>query len=342
MSIRADAVRMVVFLLVGLLTAGLLYSTVSRARFGVDTTSYSAVFADVSALQPGDLVRVAGVRVGQVTEVALRSDDQVLVTFEVQRSQPVLRSTRALIRYENLVGDRYFELAEGPGSTDPLPAGATIPAARTSPALDLDVLLNGFRPLFQGLEPAQVNQLASDIVATLQGRAGTVESLLAHTASLTGTIADRDQVIGELVDNLNAVLGTLDDRDRQLAATLSELQRLVSGLADDRGRIGDALAQINTFSSDLTGLLTEARPPLRGTIEQLGRTATALDENREAVRQALHDIPAAHARLMRAGSHGAFFNFYLCSVQIKITGPDGEPVHSPVVGSNRNTPRCEG
>ena len=88
---------------------------------------------------------------------------------------------------------------------------------RTTPALDLTVLFNGFKPLFQALSPADINKLSYEIVQVFQGEGGTLESLLAHTASVTSTLADRDQVIGDLIDNLNEVLDHLGDRDEQLS-----------------------------------------------------------------------------------------------------------------------------
>ena len=47
--------------------------------------------------------------------------------------------SRAAVRYLNLVGDRYLELTEGPGSTRILAPGSQIPLDHTAPALDLDL-----------------------------------------------------------------------------------------------------------------------------------------------------------------------------------------------------------
>ncbi len=101
------------------------------------------------------------------------------------------------MRYKNLIGDRYLELSDGNGQGNPLPDGATIPAQRTSPALDLDTLLNGFKPLFTGLDPTQINAVSTEIIQVFQGESGTVSSLLTTVGALTSTLADRDQLIGE-------------------------------------------------------------------------------------------------------------------------------------------------
>lgn len=341
MTFRGAATRVGIFVLISALAGVLLYTTVSRGRIGVDTRSYTAVFADVSALEEGDEVRIAGVRVGQVTELALRAGNRIEVDFTVRDGQPVTRGTRAVVRYADLINGRYLELVRGHGQHAELAAGGEIPLEHTSPAIDLNVLLGGFKPLFRGLQPEQINKLASDIVGTLQGNGGTVRSLLRHTASLTRTLADRDEVIGDLVNNLNAVLDTFDQRGERVGEMVSSLQRLVSGLANDRGEIGSAIEQIDGLASQVTGLLADVRQPLQGTLDAAHRIATTLDENSAAVGKALNDLPAAYRRLHRVGSYGSFFNFYLCSVQVKITGPDGKPMLLPAIGSNSKTARCQ-
>ncbi|MCK5751676.1 MAG: MCE family protein, partial [Mycobacterium sp.] len=146
-----------------------LFLVFSDARTG-DTNEYSAVFTDASRLKTGDTVRIAGIRVGTVTDVELQQDRNVLVTFDADRDIALTQGTNAAIRYLNLVGDRYVELLDSPESTKILPAGGRIPEDRTAPALDLDLLLGGLKPVIQGLNPEDVNALTSSLVQILQGQ----------------------------------------------------------------------------------------------------------------------------------------------------------------------------
>lgn len=114
-----------------------------------------------------DRTRAAGVEVGKVT--LIDGDKQVLVDFTVDRSLSLDQATTASIRYLNLIGDRYLELGRG-HSGQRLAPGATIPLEHTHPALDLDALLGGFRPLFQTLDPDKVNSIASSIITVFQGQ----------------------------------------------------------------------------------------------------------------------------------------------------------------------------
>ena len=180
---------------------------------------------------PGSDVKIAGVQVGQVKSVKVDGKN-ALVTFTVDKDVTVRRSVQARIRYQNLVGQRYVSLSEAAGNAEILPAGSTIPLAQTAPALDLTVLFDGFKPLFQGLTPKDVNQLTAEIIATLQGEGGSVDQLLVHTASITNTIADRDAVVGQLITNLDSVLATVDKRDN----TLDQLDRPAAALRVRSGR----------------------------------------------------------------------------------------------------------
>jgi phospholipid/cholesterol/gamma-HCH transport system substrate-binding protein len=333
-NVRADAIRLAVFATVGALILVLLYLTLGETRLG-PTKDYRVVMADASGLEAGDVVRVAGVRVGQVDglSVADGGENLVEVAFHVEEDQPLTDATQVLVRYENLLGDRYLELQQPPGEGAPLAAGATIPVDRTTPALDLDVLLNGFRPLFRGLEPGQVNELASNLIATLQGRGGTVESLLARTGSLTNGLADDGKAITSLIDNLDVLLGSLDSRDAQLRQTIGKFRTLVSGLAKDKDPIAASVTSINQMAATLADLFHEGREPFKQTVIAVKDLAKLLNTNTRTLNKVLASLPGAYQTLDRIASHGNIFNFYLCSAQVAISGPGGKTIRTPVVRS---------
>ena len=320
MKTLPSLIKLVVFIVVTVLATGLLAATIGNLRFG-GTTSYEALFTDATGLLKGDDVRIAGVRVGEVDGVAVaRQGDRSVarVTFNVDSDRPVAVSTRAQIRYRNLVGQRYVALSEGAGSGRALTEHGTIPLRQTRPALDLTVLFNGFKPLFAALNPQDVNAFAMEIIKTLQGEAGDVNSLLGHTASLTSTLADRDAVIGRTIDNLNAVLGSVDERGKQLSTLISELQRFVSGLATDRQAIGASLTNIANLADATAGLVKEGRPAIRADVKELGAVAGNLDDNKKVVAGVLQRLPNKLDTITRTATYGSWFNFYLCDFEGRV------------------------
>jgi phospholipid/cholesterol/gamma-HCH transport system substrate-binding protein len=325
-------VKLIAFAVVTVLATAVLATTISNASFTTGDT-YHAVFTDVAGVNKGDDVRIAGVRVGEVKDIQVYHRDKAMLTFTVDRGKDLPRSTRAVIRWRNLIGQRYVALTEGVGSQATMPAGATIPLSQTAPALDLDSLFNGFKPLFQALDPKQVNTLANEIVQTLQGEGSSVNSLLSHTASLTNNLADRDKVIGELIDNLDAVVGNLSRHDSQLNDLLIQLQRFIGGLSDDRDAILGSLGDINALALNTGNLVKDVRPSVHGDVRNLGRLSKNLDDNRDVLQKQLKEIPDRANKLSRTGSYGSWFNFFMCDFDGKIVLPTGQ-VMSPTFHSD--------
>ena len=140
------------------------------------------MFSNASGLRAGQFVRASGVEVGKVSKVEL-IDGGSAGQGRLRRRPvlPLFQATTASIRYLNLIGDRYLELKRG-DNDQRLPAGGTIPMERTEPALDLDALIGGFRPLFRALDPDKVNNIAQSIITVFQGQGGTINDILDQTA----------------------------------------------------------------------------------------------------------------------------------------------------------------
>lgn len=287
--------------------------------FGTTGQLVRAEFSSASRLAPGDQVRVAAVVSGQVQEVELTSDSHALVTLQIDADLQLTEGTQATIKYLNLVGDRYISLTPGDGAR--LGQDPTIPLSQTQPALDLNVLFDGFKPLFAAMSPGDVNGLAEDIVQTFQGEGPTVTQLLDHTASLTRNIANRDEVIGRLLGNLNEVLGLLDQRHERLDQLVGELRSFVSGLSRDRFVIGRSVAHIDSLTAETAGLLREVRPGLAEDVRRLRTIAETVNRpgNRKLVEHALEHTPVKLGRIIRTASYGSWFNYYFCDLRIRIT-----------------------
>ena len=324
-TLRAT-IKMAMFTVLTLLATALLANTIAN-RDTRETTPYRAVFVDAVNLNAGDEVRLAGVRVGSISSVQLYEGVKALVSFGVDHSVPLTTSTTAVIRYRNLIGQRYLALVDGPGDGRQLKRNEVIPESRTTPALNLNTLFNGFRPLLAGLEPAEINELSFELVKVLQGEGTTVESLFSRVASLTGALADRDALIGQVIANLNGALGPLDSRDKQLTELITNLQSFISGLADDRDAIGQSLVGINELTGTVASLVKEVRPSLQADVQQLGILAEGLDEA-DSRRMLEHFLTATPAKLQVStpeASYGAFLNFYVCAANFIL--PDG--THTP-------------
>jgi phospholipid/cholesterol/gamma-HCH transport system substrate-binding protein len=332
-----DLVKLLVFIVVTTLATGVLVATIGNLSLSSKKT-YKAEFVDATGVVKGDDIRIAGVKVGSVQDIEIKDRTRALVTFKVDAATPVTESTTATIKYRNLVGQRYISLSKDTGPDDPLGENDTIPVSKTSPALDLTVLFNGFKPLFQALSPADINQLSYEIVQVFQGEGGTLESLLANTASVTSTLAERDEVISSLIDNLNVVLDNLGDRDQELSQLILTFKTFVGGLKDDRDAILDSLDQISALSVQTADLVKGIRSPFVEDIKQLRRLTNNINRNKAELDRALQVLPIKLEKVGRTAIYGSFFNFYLCNFQGKIRFPGNLTVP---VNYNTGTPRCD-
>jgi len=332
--------RVALFTAVCLVFVFALVTVFGQFRFD-SRVGFSAMFTNISGLKGGNFVRIAGVEVGKVTGMTLQKDGTVKVDFAIDKGLPLTEGTRAAVRYENLIGDRYLALEDGPGSVRKLQPGQMIPKEQTSPALDVDALIGGFRPLFRALDPDQVNALSGQLLKVFQGQGGTIASVLAQTSALTTTLAGRDDLIGQVINNLNTVLDTFATRDGQFAEGLDKLSELVAGLTDRKTDIANGVAYINAAAGSVSDLLMAARQPLKETVVQTDRFAGQIEADHDYVDDLVKTLPDAYQVLARQGLYGDYFGFYLCDAILKLNGKGGQPVYVKVAGqsSGRCTPK---
>ncbi|MGH3678037.1 MAG: virulence factor Mce family protein [Mycobacterium sp.] len=340
MKITGTAIKLGAFSLVLLLFTAIIIVVFGQMRFD-RTTGYSAIFSSASGLRAGQFVRASGVEVGKVSKVELIDGAQrVKVDFDVERDLPLFDGSMASIRYLNLIGDRYLELKRG-DSDQRLAAGGTIPIERTEPALDLDALIGGFRPLFRALDPEKVNNIAQSIITIFQGQGGTINDILDQTAELTSALADRDQAIGEVIRNLNTVLDTTVKHQQQFDETLNDFEVLISGLKNRADPIASSVADISDAAGTIGDLLADNRPVLQNTVAHLETIQQPLVDQKDKLNDILVRLPTALKIIGRAGGiYGDFFNFYACDISLKLPGlQPGGPVRT-VKLTSQPTGRC--
>ena len=318
----AALIKLLIFCAATGMATVLLALTLSNGGFGAKD-EYKAVFTDVTGVAKGDDVRIAGVSVGSINSVEIVQKDKALVTFGVEPDVRLTQNTTATLRFRNLVGQRYMALAQGPdGASAALRPGSTIPLERTQDALDLNVLLNGFKPVFEALNPEDTNKLAFEIVQTLQGEAGNVQSLLGRVSSLTNTLAGRDQLIGDVVVNLSEVLDMLGDRDAELKNTITTVRQFVGGLKSDRKAILNSLDSVSELTEETADLLIEGRPLIRDDIKELRRLSGNLaeDDTLNQLEDSLQIMPIKMNKISQFVASGSIFNQYLCNLTVKPFG----------------------
>ncbi|WP_330179674.1 MCE family protein [Nocardia sp. NBC_01503] len=339
MNTRSAALGFAVFVVASVVATYTIWSTLQRSVPG-DTHRYSATFHDVLGLRVGDDVRVAGVRVGRVDSLGFDSARNARVVLEVRARQPLYTTTKALIRYQNLIGQRYVELAAAPGDARQLPAGGAIPLEQTESSFDVSTLLSGFEPLFSVLQPEQVNSLSQTLIQALQGDGVSLSALITQAAGLASSFQQRDQILGDVISNLSGVISGLANRSSDLETLIAQSNALISGLYSQGEVLKGAVTQAATSTTALTALILEVKPGIARAQQNATEGVNLLLSNGARLDQAATELPFVLAGLARISGNGAYINSYVCSLDVSLWGVLLPPGLVPQIGGNAHSEVC--
>ncbi|WP_330233722.1 MCE family protein [Nocardia sp. NBC_00508] len=325
MSIRKPLIGFSIFAIVSILVTVVVWNTLARIVSG-DTYTYTATFSDVLGLHEGDDVRMAGVRVGKVDKIELGRDANLRksvakVTFVVQRDQTIYDDTKALVRYQNLIGQRYVALAPGTATSPaPLKNKGSIPVERTEPSFDVSALLNGFQPLFQVLQPEQVNRLSETFIQALQGDGVSLSAFIVQAAQLATDFQRRDAILSDVITNLSGVMAGLAKRGDELETLITQTRALIGGLYEQGQSLLASTEQIASATTSLVDMMGQIQPKLQTAQNSTSAALTLLLDNGAKLDQTAIDLPNILSAAGRHTSEGAYANAYLCGLDVSLYG----------------------
>lgn len=320
MSIRKPLIAFGVFAIVSVLVTVVIWNTLARSVSGA-TNSYSATFSDVLGLRAGDDVRMAGVRVGKVSKIDLDKQHHAVVSFIVQRDQTLFGTTKAMIRYQNLIGQRYVALAPGTqGSGNALRNGGSIPLDHTEPSFDISGLLNGFQPLFQTLNPQQVNDLSNTFIQALQGDNVSLSAFITQAAALAGDFQRRDAILSDVIVNLSGVMQGLAKRGDELETLVTQTRALIGGLYEQGQSLQKSTVQIADATSAMVNMIGGVQPKIAAAQNATTDALTMLLANGSKLDQAAIDLPNLMSDIGKFSQDGTYANAYVCSLDVSLYG----------------------
>ena len=228
-----------------------------RANFGLPWQSHYDVSVEVpnaDRLIPGADVRIGGVLVGEVLRISAEAGTAGAPPYARLKlsldssAGPLPVDTSALVRPASVLGLTYVELDPG-HSAAKLPAGATLPLARSRPSYDLDDLLG----LFNRSSARSFQRSLTGLAYGMAGRGPALNTTIATTA--------------RLLPELTAVSRELAAPSTELGSTLAAYERLVGALAPVAGTLGSLTDQLATTFTAIAGvrgplaMAIQAAPP---------------------------------------------------------------------------------
>ncbi len=251
---------------------------------------YQAEFTEAAGLKPADEVRVAGIKVGKVTEVEL-AGDRVLVTMRL-RDVEVGSESRADIRIKTVLGRKFVALTpEGPGTLD---EDDPIPLERTSSPYDVAAAFQGLAdtigPTETSPDAIDTDQLAEAfgvLADTFRDTPDEVQASLVGLSRLSDTIASRDAQLRQLLDRSRGVTDILARRDQDLVSFLDDTNLVLEEIRNRRVAIDQLLTSTTQLADQLTALVRENRAQLQPTLERLRGIVGVLKENQDNLDQGI-------------------------------------------------------
>ncbi len=315
---RTTVVFLTLFLIFSVAVTWMVFATLQRNVAG-STSTYSAMFKDVSGLAEGDDVRVAGVRVGRVDAIELTPDNKAKVTFQIHSNQTLYTNTLASVTYQNIIGQRYVGLSQGEGEQRKLPVGAQIPENRTNPSFDISYMLNGFEPLFTELDPQQVDNVTNAIIKAFQGNQGSLLTLTTQASVLTQTLAGPDAALGDLIVNLDKLMTTLAKQSNNLETMLSQTSSTLSSLNSRREALVSEVGSITANVNRLSQIVNVITPNVQQFIDrEPGFLKYGTTDGKQRLGYMMANVPLLLKGLSRMGQDGTYLNAYACDLDFAL------------------------
>ncbi len=269
---------------------------------------YHAEFAEIGSLKSGNEVRVAGVSVGKVQDIAL-DGDRVKVTFQIDKGVDFGTETGADIRVRTLLGAEFLALTpKGPGQ---LPKGGTIPLERTVAPYDV---VQAFSELSRTTDEIDIPQLSEALDTLADVSSQTPEEFrgaIKGVSDLSRNLAARDDQINTLLVNLKKVSGVLNSRNDELVTLFEDSDTLFQAISARRDSIHRLLVSTQQISGELRGLVKDTESDLLPALEQLDTVTTMLRKNESSLDEALRVYPAFTRVFANALGTGPWFDTYL-------------------------------
>ena len=243
---------------------------------GGDT--YHAMFTEAGGLKVNDEVRIAGVRVGKVDEIAL-AGDEVRVSFKVDDAADFGPETRAAIKVKTILGVMFLALEPAVGGQ--LDEGATIPAARTSSPFDVVEAFEGLASTSEQIDTDQLAESLTTLADLTRNTPDEFRGALSGLSRLSANIAEKDTQLNTLLVNLERVSTVLDERDEDIIALMEDSDVLFRALVARRDAVHDLLVSSTRLSKELTTLIRQSREDLKPALAHLENVIAVLNKNED-------------------------------------------------------------
>ncbi|MDQ4145232.1 MAG: MCE family protein [Actinomycetota bacterium] len=311
---KGSGIKLGIFTVFTILITMGLASIIGNISFFTETYEVKALFSDATGLLRGDLVKIAGVNVGQVSSFEVE-DGEAVVTMSINSEYKLPENVLVEIKYRNLLGQRVVNLKRPdlPSSTM-LEDGDTIPVTQTTPALDLSVVFNNLRPLIQSTNPEHINTVSRAVLEVFQGREGDLEGVLGNLGELSDTFIGGGQRLTRLITDLDQLAKLLNRESGDVRVGVDRFTELMEALADVTPTLKRAITQLDTASRDFGNFLLKNKDNIAKDLEDLAFVLGIVNDELGPLDRIAKNLKEVILATARSQSYGAYWNLYVVNL----------------------------
>lgn len=274
-------------------------------------TTYHAAFAEAGGLKVGDPVRIAGVRVGEVTSMELQNA-HVEMSFRVKTSSPFGPQTGAAIRIETLLGQEYLALLpKGPGQ---LASGAEIPISRTTSPYNVVQAFSGLASRAERINTTQLASALNTLAAATKSTPAAFHGTLTGLSALSANIAARNAQLASLLQNLHTVSGTLANHSQDVVTLMRQSRVLLTALVARRAAVHRLLVSTSNLSLQLTALVRQSSADIHPALANLQQVVNLLLTNQANLDQSLRLMAPFYRVFANTLGDGPWFDTWIANL----------------------------
>ena len=318
MSRHSDGRIMRLGLLTLVIMALIITATFNLSKFpGFGGTSYTAEFSDASGIHRGNIVQVAGIRVGRVQSVAL-DGPKAVVTFEVDKGVEFGEESAASVEVLNLLGEKYLELTPaGDGQLDPTD---TIPLERTSAAYDIIGVFGDLTTTTEEIDKDALKQAFDVLSETIDSAAPEIEESFRGLSRLSRTVASRDEELQRLFRSSRGVTQVLAERSDDLIELMGSSDLVFEELKKRKADIHRLLVTAQTLARELRGLATDNQQQIAPALQQVDDLLDTLNSREKEIKATLNALGPYVSILGNIIGTGPWFDAYAVNLLAIPTG----------------------
>ncbi len=264
-----------------------------------------AQLSDVTGLAGGDTVNIAGVPVGQVSNIGVQHG-HALIVMSINNTVTLRSSTDVGMRWHNVIGQKEIELY--PGKTGSILAdGATIPMSHDVTDASIDKFLNSLGPVLSSINPTEANEFVENVSGALEGDTAQINQLINSGAAVSTTVQALDGQVGSIIGNLDQVLTALASRSGDIDSLVTNLQTVSSALASKNTLLDEVVGNLSQVATDLAGLIGNNHSTITSTIDNLQAVAADIQNNQTNLSNSLSTLGQGLAPYIQISQWGQWF-----------------------------------